>query len=68
MGIPDSEIVIAIFQMLPGFILAWSFYGLTPHALPTPFEGVVQALIASSRTASDKSTASKEKRNLSDVQ
>jgi len=45
MGIPDSDIVKAIFQMLPGFISAWIFYGLTAHARPTPFERVVQALI-----------------------
>ena len=38
MGIPDSDIVKAIFQMLPGFISAWLFYGLTAHARPTPFE------------------------------
>lgn len=45
MGIPDSDIVKAIFQMLPGFISAWIFYGLTAHARPTPFERVVQAFI-----------------------
>lgn len=45
MEIPDSDIVKAIFQMLPGFISAWIFYGLTAHARPTPFERVIQALI-----------------------
>ena len=45
MEIPDSDIVNAIFQMLPGFISAWIFYGLTAHARPTPFERVIQALI-----------------------
>ena len=31
--------------VLPGFLAAWVFYGLTSHAKPSQFERVVQALI-----------------------
>ena len=31
--------------LLPGFLAAWVFYGLTPYRLPSQFERVVQALI-----------------------
>lgn len=34
-----------IFQLLPGFLAAWAFYGLTPYRKPSTFERVVQALI-----------------------
>ncbi|MGB7323608.1 MAG: DUF6338 family protein [Rubripirellula sp.] len=44
-GLPSSEIVAAIYQLLPGFVTAWIFYGLTAHPRPTPFERVIQALI-----------------------
>jgi hypothetical protein len=37
---------IAILQfLLPGFLSAWIYYGLTPYAKPSEFERVVQALI-----------------------
>ena len=45
MEFPTSEIVGLIYQLLPGFIAAWIFYGLTAHPQKTPFERVVQALI-----------------------
>ena len=31
--------------LLPGFVAAWIFYGLTPYPKPSQFERVVQALI-----------------------
>ncbi len=31
--------------LLPGFLSAWIFYGLTPFAKPSEFERVIQALI-----------------------
>jgi hypothetical protein len=31
--------------LLPGFLAAWVFYGLTPYRLPAQFERVIQALI-----------------------
>lgn len=31
--------------LLPGFLAAWIFYGLTPHTKPQEFERVIQALI-----------------------
>ncbi|MEP3482006.1 MAG: DUF6338 family protein [Fuerstiella sp.] len=45
MGLPDSDIVTAVYHLLPGFISAWIFYGLTAHPRPSPFERVIQALI-----------------------
>lgn len=42
---PDSEVVNGIFRLLPGFVAAWIFYGLTPHPKKSAFERVVQALI-----------------------
>jgi len=45
MGLPNSEIVVAIYHLLPGFIAAWIYYALTAHQRPTPFERVIQALI-----------------------
>lgn len=37
---------IALLQyLLPGFLAAWVFYGLTPYPKPTQFERIVQALI-----------------------
>lgn len=31
--------------LLPGFLAAWVYYGLTPYKVPSQFERVVQALI-----------------------
>jgi hypothetical protein len=43
-----SKDVIAILQyLLPGFLVAWVYYGLTSHPKPSQFERVVQALIFS---------------------
>jgi hypothetical protein len=41
----STEIVNIVYQLLPGFIVAWIFYGLTAYQKPTPFERIVQALI-----------------------
>jgi len=43
---PVSQQVISLLQyLLPGFLAAWAFYGLTSHAKPSSFERVIQALI-----------------------
>lgn len=41
----SSEIVGVIYFLMPGFITAWIFYGLTAHRRLSPFERTVQALI-----------------------
>ncbi len=41
----STEIVGVIYQLLPGFIVAWIIYGLTAHLKPSFFERIVQALI-----------------------
>lgn len=41
----SEEVVRLIYYLLPGFLAAWIFYGLTAHPKPPPFERVVQALI-----------------------
>ena len=40
-----SELISAIVYLLPGFVAAWVFYGLTSHPKPSQFERTVQALI-----------------------
>ena len=45
MELPSSEIVKVIYALLPGFLTAWVFYGLTAHPRQGMFERVVQALI-----------------------
>ncbi|HKU65642.1 MAG TPA: DUF6338 family protein [Rhizomicrobium sp.] len=41
-----GETAVRIFQyLLPGFLMAWVFYGLTSHPKPSQFERVIQALI-----------------------
>lgn len=40
-----QEIVLLLAYLLPGFVSAWVFYGLTSHPKPTQFERVVQALV-----------------------
>ena len=41
-----SSDAIAVFTyLLPGFVAAWVYYGLTPYSPPSPFERIVQALI-----------------------
>lgn len=41
----STEIIGIIYQLLPGFIVAWIIYGLTAYLKPDPFERIVQALI-----------------------
>jgi hypothetical protein len=41
----SSDLVGVISYLLPGFLAAWLFYGLTAHPKTSPFERVVQALI-----------------------
>lgn len=43
-GVP-KEIIGIIYQLLPGFIVAWIVYGLTSYLKPSSFERIVQALI-----------------------
>jgi hypothetical protein len=45
MEIPSSEILKLIYALLPGFVAAWLFYGLTAHPRLSPFERTIQALI-----------------------
>lgn len=45
MGNLSTELVRALNLLLPGFVAAWVFYGLTAHPRPSPFERVVQALV-----------------------
>jgi hypothetical protein len=40
-----AEVVGIIIYLMPGFITAWIFYGLTAHRRLSPFERTVQALI-----------------------
>lgn len=44
MGI-SRDVVSLLEYLLPGFIAAWVFYGLTGHPKTSPFERTVQALI-----------------------
>ena len=41
----SKEVVSLIYHLLPGFLTAWIFYGLTAHPKRSPFERAVQALI-----------------------
>ena len=41
----SSELVKLLFALLPGFVAAWVFYGLTAHPKTLSFERVVQSLI-----------------------
>ncbi len=45
MNLPSSEVLKVIYALLPGFVAAWIFYGLTAPPRQSPFERVVQALI-----------------------
>lgn len=44
MGI-SKDVVVLLNYLLPGFVAAWVFYGLTSHPKSSPFERTVQALI-----------------------
>ena len=41
----SNEIIEVLSYLLPGFVAAWIFYGLTSHPKPTQFERIIQALI-----------------------
>lgn len=41
----SQEAIAVLSFLLPGFVAAWIFHGLTPYLLPSPFERVVKALI-----------------------
>ena len=41
----SKEVVALLQYLVPGFVVAWVFYGLTSHTKPSQFERVVQALI-----------------------
>lgn len=45
MELPSREILGLIYALVPGFLAAWAFYGLTAHPKKTPFERTIQALI-----------------------
>lgn len=45
MDLPSSDIIGVVYALLPGFLAAWIFYGLTAHPKQGSFERVVQALI-----------------------
>ena len=40
-----SEVVAILQALLPGFLAAWIFYGLTAHPKPREFERTIQALV-----------------------
>lgn len=41
----SSDLISILQYLLPGFLAAWVFYGLTSHPKPSQFERVIQALI-----------------------
>ena len=41
----NSQLILVLQYLLPGFLSAWIFYGLTAYPKPSPFERVIQALI-----------------------
>jgi len=45
MDVPSNDILRAVIYLLPGFVTAWVYYGLTAHPRPSQFERVVQALV-----------------------
>lgn len=45
MDVASADVVNAIWLLLPGFLAAWIFYGLTAHKRESPFERTIQALI-----------------------
>lgn len=46
-GIPElsAGVVSLLVFLLPGFVAAWVFYGLTSHPRPEKFERIVEVLI-----------------------
>lgn len=45
MSILSNEIINFLSYLLPGFVAAWVFYGLTAFPKPSQFERIIQALI-----------------------
>ena len=45
MNVGTQEAITVFTYLLPGFVAAWVFHGLTPYVLPPPFERLVRALI-----------------------
>lgn len=45
MDLLSNEIVAVLTYLLPGFVAAWIFYGLTAFPKPSQFERIIQALI-----------------------
>jgi hypothetical protein len=43
--LPSKEVVGLFWDLLPGFVAAWVYYGLTSHKKPSSFERLVQAFI-----------------------
>ena len=43
----SEEVLLLVYKLLPGFLTAWVFFGLTAHKRGNPFEPIVQALIFS---------------------
>jgi hypothetical protein len=43
----SKDVLVLIYKLLPGFLTAWVFFGLTAHKRGNPFERVVQALVYS---------------------
>lgn len=41
----SSDVLVVLFFLLPGFIAAWTYYGLTSFPKPGQFERIVQAFI-----------------------
>jgi hypothetical protein len=41
----SEDVVTIVLNLLPGFVTAWVYYGLTAHPKQSPFERTVQALI-----------------------
>ena len=41
----SKDVIALLHYLLPGFLVAWVFYGVTSHQKPQQFERVVQALI-----------------------
>ena len=46
-GVPElsASVISLLVFLLPGFVAAWVFYGLTSHPKPEKFERIVEALI-----------------------
>lgn len=40
-----SQVIEVVYALMPGFLAAWIFFGLTARRKPSPFERTVQALI-----------------------